>query len=228
MFLKSKLAKQKSLSLCCQWAERELTFQADCFSSPGSLLAWGTVFAGVFSVWGGFKVLAPVMTISKVTVIPACPFTGGGLLASSRLGRAHAAPAWRLQALHTSHSWVTFRQSTHGAGTGCLLHTSKYLQAQAPDDLNALRQLTSLCSQTCSQGAGPSPVLSHPCLCLDQGCFPSSTKGSRHSTSHWSCGQALPVHAVWKPECPDVRPSCDQLVGRHKYLFKKYLLFSFS
>lgn len=70
-----------------------------------------------------------------------------------------SSPAWRLQALHTSHSWVTFKQSTHGTGTGCLLHTSKYLQAQAPDDLNTLHQLASRCSQTHSQGVGPSPLL---------------------------------------------------------------------
>lgn len=111
---------------------------------------------------------------------------------------------------------------------GYLLHSSKYLQAQAPDDLNTLRKFTSLCSRTHSQSVTPSPVLLPWPVPAGSGVF---------LKQHWEeQAQHIPLlpvgrpclsHTVWHPECPDVRPSAviNLLAGINIHE-QSYLLFS--
>lgn len=47
--------------------------QAACFSSPGSLSTWGTVFPSVFSVGGGFGFLAACRDCQEVSSRPSQP-----------------------------------------------------------------------------------------------------------------------------------------------------------
>lgn len=103
-------------------------------------------------VFGGL----PWLSVSEQWSLPTCLVTGGGLhwcLQPSLAEHVQPEP-WHLHAVRAARSRLTapptadwpLKKIHMVLAQGCLLHTSKYLQAQAPDDLNMLCQSTSLCS----------------------------------------------------------------------------------
>lgn len=128
VFKKQNKQIKKRLSLCCQWAEGDLTCQAACFSSPGSLLTWGTVIPSVFPVGDGFRFLATCRDCKLAVIPPDLPVyrRWPALIPAAQLSRACSARAltsarrkgWQKQTDNTSHSWLTFKKNTRASGTG--------------------------------------------------------------------------------------------------------------
>lgn len=173
VFLKSKLAKQKSVSPLpsVSWRRADIS---SCLLQL-SRLSFGSghsVSKCVFCVWW---------------------VQGFGTCSDCQQGDSHPSQcahlqevAWWLPAGSAEHvqpqpgvcrlttpptaGWPL--NKTHMVlAQGYLLHASKYLQAQAPDGLNALCQFPSLCSRTHSQGVVPSPLLSPLAVPAGSGVF---------------------------------------------------------
>lgn len=94
---------------------------------------------------------------------------------------------------------------------GCLLHASKYLQAQAPDDLNMLCQSASLHSLIHSESVDLSPVLLPLTMpCGIRGVSQAELRGAGTAHHAAACRQALPVACSLTPrvllwECEAIR-----------------------
>lgn len=94
---------------------------------------------------------------------------------------------------------------------GCLLHASKYLQAEAPDDLNMLCQFTSLYSLIHSESVDLSPVLLPLTMPYGiRGVSQAELRGAGTAHHAAACRQALPVTCSLTPrvllwECEAIR-----------------------
>lgn len=124
---------------------------------------------------------------------------------------------WQKQPGSTSLSWLTFRNLAQG----CLLRASKYLEAQAPDDLNVLCQFTFLHSLICSISVDLSSILLPLTMpCGISGASQAELRGAGRACHAATRGQASPVTCSLTPRVLLRECGADttiRLVGRHRY-----------